>query len=205
MVNQRQQADSVWMGESRIALGRALVRVHPEPASAAELGSATGRDPSNMRKTADDLVHAGALERVEPPPKAVKGGAGRRPRRAFVFAPGEHDRFVERFGEPSPPGLSPGQQLVFVDARTLDDGLLDCLARPELLPGMTWSALCDGQRQELVLVFEGAHAIETSMDLMSALSAVKVKASRASVSKVDTSAELARWVTRARGKGKRSK
>ena len=197
MANHRQQADSVWTGESRIALGRALVRVHPEPASAAELASATGRDASNTRKVADGLVEAGVLERVEPATPA-KGGAGRPPGRAFIFAPGERDRFVERFGRLDSPGLTPGQQLVFVDARTLGNNLLACLVQPELLRGMVWSALCDGRRQELVLAFEGTHAVETSMDLMSALSAAKVKASRASVSKVDTPAELARWVKRAR-------
>jgi hypothetical protein len=36
---------------------------------------ALGRDPSNVRKVADELVSAGALEHVNPPPRAATGGA----------------------------------------------------------------------------------------------------------------------------------
>lgn len=196
MANQKKRAGNAWTGESRIALGRALLLVHPEPASAAELASVTRKDASNTRKIADDLVEAGALEHAEPR-RLIKSRTGRRPGRAFVFAPGERDRFVELFGEAGSPTLNPGQQLVFADASTLGDDLLGCLAQLELLRGATWSALCDGQRQELVIAFEGAHAVETSMDLMAALSAAKAKASRVSVCKVDTPAELAHWASRA--------
>lgn len=194
MADKKRQADSVWDRESRIAIGRALLQSHPVPLSATELASATGKDPSNTKKIADDLVGAGGLKHVKP--QSPEGRAGRKTRWAFAFIPGERDRFVALFGEDASIGLSPGQHLVFVDVSALDDGLLGCLARPELVARASWSALCDGERQELVIAFDGPAAVDTSLDLMAALSAATVKATRASVSKISSPSELLRWADR---------
>lgn len=196
MAAKQRQRDSIWGTESRITLGRALLLRHPEAASAADLAFAMRKDPSNTRKIADELVEAGAIEHIEPD-KHSRKKAGRRPDRLFAFAAGERDRFAELFGEPSSPGLIPGHQLVFVDASLLGAEVLESIAQPELLTRAAWSALCDGKRQELVIAFEGAHAVDNSMDLLAALSAAKVDATRAAVSKVDTGAELARWAREA--------
>lgn len=172
------------------------MQTHPVPMSAAELASAAGKDPSNTKKIADELVGAGGLKHVKA--RSPKGRAGRRTRQAFAFAPGERDRFVALFGEDASTGLSPGQQLVFVDASALDDGLLGCLVRPELVARASWSVLCDGERQELVIAFDGPAAVDTSLDLMAALSAATVNATRASVSKISSPSELLRWARRAK-------
>jgi len=194
MADEKRQVESVWSRESRIAIGRALVETHPVPMSAAELASATGKDPSNTKKIADELVGDGGLEHVKP--RSPEGRAGRRTRQAFAFAPGERDRFVAFFGEGPSTSLHPGQHLVFVDTSALNDGLLDCLARPGLVARASWSALCDGERQELVIAFDGPTAADASLDLMAALSADTVKATRASVSKVSSSSNLLRWAAR---------
>jgi hypothetical protein len=196
MAGGKQEADGPWHRQSRIAIGRALLRTHPAPMSATEIASATGKDPSNTKKIADELVEAGGLKHLEP--KSSEGRAGRRTQRVFAFADGEQDRFVASFGEDRPAGLSPGQQLVFVDASALGGDLLHSLARPELVARAAWSALCDGERQELAIAFDGPAAVDASLDLMAALSAAKVKATRASVSKVDTPGELHRWLNRVR-------
>jgi hypothetical protein len=196
MASEKRRADGVWDRQSRIAIGRALLRMHPAPMSAAELASAIGKDPSNTKKIADELVAAGGLEQREP--RSSEGRAGRRTSRVFAFAADEGDRFAALFGEDSPTGLSPGQQLVFIDAGALGDDLLRSLTRPGLVARAAWSALCDGERQELVIAFDGPGAVDTSLDLMAALSTAKVKATRASVSKVDTPAKLLHWVHQAR-------
>jgi hypothetical protein len=194
MPGEKPQTDDVWAKEGLIAIGRALLQSHPAPMSAAELASAMGRDPSNTKRAADALVEAGGLTYAKP--QQVEDRAGRKTQSAFVFAAGERDRFLRLFGKPGPEDLRQGQQVVFVDASVIDNDLLGCLARTELLARASWSALCDGARQELVIAFDGPAAVETSLDLMAALSAAKIAATRATVAKVDGSAELLRWVRR---------
>jgi hypothetical protein len=50
------ESSSIWHGDTRIALGRALLVTDPDGLTAGELAVATGKDQSNLRKIADDLV-----------------------------------------------------------------------------------------------------------------------------------------------------
>lgn len=195
MGDERQQQGEVWVRESRITVGRALAL--SQPASATEIATRARKDPSNTKKVVDALVEAGALTVIEPPAPSGER-TGRPPERLYDFAPGERERFLHFFGGPDPMQLSPGQHLVFVEVGSLADDVLEILSRPELVARAAWSALCDGRRQELIISFDGDQAAEGSMDLMAALSAAKVKATRAAVSKVDTGTELVRWARRAR-------
>ena len=195
MVDERQQPGEVWVRESRITVGRALAV--SQPASATEIATRARKDPSNTKKVVDALVEAGALTVVEPPAPSGER-TGRPPERLYDFAPGERERFLHLFGGPDPMQLSAGQHLVFVEVGSLADDVLEILSRPELVARAAWSALCDGRRQELIIGFDGDQAVEGSMDLMAALSAAKVAATRAAVSKVDTTTELVRWAHNAR-------
>jgi IclR helix-turn-helix domain len=191
MTDAERQSGSAWNRQTRIAVGRALLSAHPEPMSAAELAAATSKDPSNVRRLADELVATGVLDAVDPPAGGQKGKGGRRPERLFAFAAGERDSFVDRFGEADGPGLKPGNQLVFVDISSLGEELVDCLSRPQLSRAK-WAAVCDGTRQELVIAFEGEDAGEASLDLMAALATAKAAAARAVVSELCSGVELVR-------------
>jgi hypothetical protein len=180
---------SAWDRKTRIELGRALLCAHPRPLGAAELAAATRRDPSNMRKVADELVAAKVLDTVEPSCDRRRGKGGRKPDRLFAFAADEREKFAERFGAAEEPAMRSGSQLVFVDISSLGKELVACLARPAL-SGARWAAICDGKRQELVIAFEGDNASEASLDLMAALAAAEAAASRAVVSDLYSGVDL---------------
>jgi len=187
-----------WTSECRIAIGRALERSSRESMTAAEISGATGRDRSNVKRAADDLVEHGALERREPP--APTGGKrGPKTRSSYAFAPGAQDAFEVACGpEPAPGSLAPGDQLIFLDASEPGADLLDCLTDAAVSARVHWAALCDGADQELMIALRGPDAVNASLDLMGAFKAAKLKARRVAVAKVDSAAELSGWAGRSR-------
>jgi hypothetical protein len=186
-----------WRGESRIAIGRALLRLGPGPVSAAELAKASGSDRSNCKRLADELVGADLLKRVPPPSRERR--PGRRTTSAYIFAEGEQERFANEFGDDAEPGaLRDSQQLVFIDVAHLADRHFSRLASPQVLANASWSALLDGERQELVIAFDGENAVDASLDLLALLSTAELRASRAAVTKVDSLVDLRRWIHRGR-------
>jgi hypothetical protein len=195
---------SGWDGEARQDLGRALLRGESEAMTAPELALATGKDQSNMRRLAEELVAEGLLLPRDPP--ASSGRRGRRPKTAFAFAGGEQEKLEASLQDRGELGrLRPRQQLVFVEATSKMNDLLAVLSDREVMARAAWSGLCDGSRQEFLIAFEGTDAIDASLDLMAALSAAEIRATRASVGKVEPAADLVESARRSLGFSNRSR
>ncbi len=166
--------------------------------TAAEIAAATGRDSSNVKRAADGLAQRGVLER-RPPPAPADGKRGPKTKSGYAFAPGAQAAFEAACGpEPDPGSLAPGDQLIFLDAREPSPDLLDCLAAAAVSARVDWAALCDGADQELMIALRGPDAVNTSLDLMGAFKAAKLRARRVAVAKVDSAPELSSWAARAR-------
>jgi len=191
-----QEIDNPWNSESRIAVGRALMSHDEAPMTAAQIAAQSGRDHSNVKRTADGLVHLGVLELREPPTPA-DGKPGPRTKHSYVFAKGAREAFEAFQGPEAEPGtLEAGDQLVFLDAREPGPDLLECLANATISARIQWAALCDGGDQELMIAVRGPNAVDASLDLMGAFKAAKLQARRVSIGKVDSAAELATWASR---------
>lgn len=187
-----------WTSECRVAIGRALVRRGGEPMTAAEFADATGKHPSNVKKTADALAELGAFEQRDPPATA-SSRPGPRTKSSYAFAPGAQEAFEVSCGpEPDPGLLAAGDQLIFLDTQEPGSDLLDCLARAAISARVHWSALCDGADQELMIALRGPDAVNASLDLMGAFKAAKLKARRVAVTKIDSAAELSAWASGSR-------
>jgi hypothetical protein len=191
-----QEPADPWSSESRIAIGRALTRYDGGPMTAAEIATESGRDHSNVRKTADGLVDLGVLELREPP-VPTDGKPGPRTKNSYAFAQGAREAFEANHGsQPEPGTLEAGDQLIFLDAREPGTDLLECLANATISARVQWAALCDGGDQELMIAVRGPNAVDASLDLMGAFRAAKLQARRVSVAKVDSATELATWASR---------
>jgi hypothetical protein len=164
--------------------------------TAAEIAEESGRDHSNVKKTADGLVNQGVLELREPPaPKGDKPGP--KTKNSYAFAPGAREAFEAIYGpEPELGSLAAGDQLIFLDVREPGPDLLNCLADATISARVRWAALCVGGEQELMIAVRGPDAVDASLDLMGAFTAAKLKARRVSVAKVDAAAELSTWAGR---------
>jgi hypothetical protein len=188
-------ATSVWHGEVRIALGRALLGTDSMGMTSAQLSMATGKDQSNLKKLADDLVDEGVLQRTEPP--VSRRQPGRRAKVAFAFAEGEREKFEALVGSDADTGvLRAGHQLVLVQAGTKVEDLLEVLSRPEVMARAAWAGLVDGERQEYMIAFAGPDAVDASLDLLAVLSSAGLEATRASVGKIGTSTNLVKSALR---------
>jgi hypothetical protein len=191
-----QEIADPWNSESRIAVGQALMGNDGAPMTAAEIATESGRDPSNIRRTADGLVDLGVLELREPP--TPKGGKpGPRTKNNYAFAHGAREAFEATHGLEAEPGtLVAGDQLIFLDAREPGADLLGCLANATISARIHWAAVCDGGDQELMIAVRGPNAVNASLDLMGAFKAAKLRARRVSIAKVDSAAALATWASR---------
>lgn len=177
-----------WNGDVRLSIGKALLAAGPSGMDAKELAAATGRDPSNLRKVAQALVAEGLLEHRLP--RSTGKRPGRQSKAAFALSKDEEERLREILEERHEVGkLRPFQQLVFVEAGTKMDSLMDALAKEETLARAAWTGLCDGTRQELMVAFEGSGAVDASLDLMAIFSATGLEASRVTLGKVESAAD----------------
>jgi hypothetical protein len=177
-----------WGSNARQAIGSALVEAGPEGMTAAELAAATGKDQSNLKKVADELVQEGVLRITRPAPSSRRG---RRASTAFAFSEGERERFETFVSEPRQRGvLEPGVHLVIVDAPAKDESLSEVLSEAEAVREVAWSVYIDGERPELAFAFRGSDAVDDSLDLMAIFAAAELEARRASVGKVETPEEL---------------
>lgn len=171
-----------------MAIGHALLDADETGLTAGELASATGKDQSNLKKQADELVEKRVLQRLDP--ASSNGGPGRRPRSAFAFGEGERERFEELVDDDVPLGvLKPEQQIVYVNAGDQHEMLSAVLSQAGIASGSKWGATIEGEDSELMLVFEGVSAVDDSRDLMAILADAKLKARRASVTKIGTTRE----------------
>jgi DNA-binding MarR family transcriptional regulator len=172
-----------WRGSMRVALGAVLLD-SPGPRTAAELAGALGKHPSNVKKTADDMVKDDLL--VARKPVSGHAGRGRRAESAYELASAERPKLeavLEEFEQPT--ALRAGQQLVFASipgGNALD--LMGAAIAPGAASRMSWAAFVDGEPQECVIAFDGANATSQAADLMAALEAAQVHSRRATVAQV---------------------
>jgi hypothetical protein len=179
---------SPWHGTTSMAIGRALLDADEAGLTAGELASATGKDQSNLKKRADELVEEKVLQRLEP--VSSNGAPGRPARSAFTFSDGERERFEDLVDVDVPLGLlKTGQQIVCVDISDQLERLSTVLSQAGIANGSQWVATTEGGSTELVLVFEGATAVNDSLDLMAILSDAELKARRASIAKIGSTRE----------------
>jgi DNA-binding MarR family transcriptional regulator len=186
---------SPWARASRTEVGRVLLAADGDTMTAGELASALAKDPSNIKKTAKEMVREGLLVSRTPRPAT---GPGRRPDAAYAFAEGQNEELQRLLAATSASGImQPGQQLVFVEVvgPQLED-LFHVLGDIEVVAQAAWSALCDGERQEYVVVFDGDSS-RPALDLMTALSAAEIRCRRASVVHVAPIDQLAQQARRA--------
>jgi hypothetical protein len=174
-----------------LLIGQALLE-RGGPMTAGEVAAAIGRDQSNTRSAAQAMARAGLLEKR--PCMRATGARGRRPGSEFWLREqrvGELERLLAR--RDAPGTLRQGQQLVFAEA---SDGLLelgDALDEAGFGARGRWAALCDGQPQECVMVFDGAGAVRAAVDLMGMLRAAEVRCRRVSVADLMPAHELTAW------------
>jgi hypothetical protein len=171
--------------------------------TAAQLSLATGRDQSNLKKLADEMVKEGALRKTAPPPNSLPG---RPARAAFVFEDGERERFEALVDEEGDLGLLKlGLQIVVVDADEKMESLSEVLSEADVVRSAVWTAFFDGSQSELLIAYQGEDAVDDSRDLMALLKSAELKARRASVTKVSTSTELAKAERRLKQRVNRSR
>ncbi len=190
--------DTSWNSPARLGIGRALLRASGQPLTAAGLAHGTLRDVSNTKRTADAMVRDGLLALREPPPRAdaVSPRAGRPAQSAYALAEGAQAKLEHALVAATAPGaLRSGQQLVFAEA-TADQisDVYHVLAETPTIAQATWSAVCDGERQEVAIAFEGEDSAAMAIDLMAVLAAAEVRCRRMSIAQVTAIPELLRRV-----------
>lgn len=182
----------LWERTSWLMIGQALLD-RGVPMTAAEIASAIDRDPSNTRRAAHEMVDADLLEAR--PCTHEHLARGRRAQSEFSLRKERVAVLRELLPESIAPGLlRPGQQMVF--AQAAGGGLVemaDALAEAGFATRGRWGAICDGDPQEYVMVFDGAGAIRAAVDLMSMLTAAEVRCRRISVADLMPAHELATW------------
>jgi DNA-binding Lrp family transcriptional regulator len=190
------RAAGPWSTPNRRAVGKALIAAGDQPMTAREIAYALGKDPSNIRQIAKELADEGLLRKLAPVSNATR--RGRRPELAFTLAADQRDAIERILREPPPTSPASVQQLVFVEVPPRLENLLEVLGDAELMAQATWSAVCDGDRQEYVIVFDGGASHQPVLDLMAVLSAAALPHRRASISQIRPAAQLARQAQRAR-------
>src|SRR4029453_11313453 len=102
-----------WVHPPWLRIGRGLlvlVASGSGSATAGMIGSAIGRDQSNVKKDADDMLRAGMLVAANPPAGVRR--RGRPASTAYAFAPGKQIELEEYLNAAAEPGrVRPAQQL----------------------------------------------------------------------------------------------
>jgi hypothetical protein len=176
---------SQWDRPSWFAIGQVLLAAEGRTLTAPDIAGARGAHSSNIKRDAEAMADAGLLERRDPGKR--QAGTPGRPATVAYFLPDASAAAVRaRAVEPAAPGLmEQGMQLVFAQAGQHQIApLLEALAADGALGQATWFALCDGEPQELVIVFAGPQAIESAADLMAELRGADLRARRATVAEV---------------------
>ncbi|MGN6258550.1 MAG: hypothetical protein ACTHN3_12515 [Solirubrobacterales bacterium] len=181
----------IWRHPTRLALGHALLAAEPDGLTPAEIAVATGKDQSNLRKLAEELVEVGDLREVKPPPP--NGKPGRRARKAFAFTESGREQFEALLDVEDDIGrLNVGSHVVFVDSEEKVEALAEALSHAGVDPETVWVAELMGPRPELMVVFSGLDAPDDAGDLLGKFRAAELKARQAAVSRVRSAREQAK-------------
>jgi hypothetical protein len=157
--------------------------------TAGEIADAAGKDASNMKKLADEMVAEGILQATAPP--ALNGQPGRPARTAYTFADGEREHFEALADEESELGLlEVGLQVVMVDADKEIEALSEVLSQGDAVRGAVWAVNLDGEQSKVLIMFRGPNAVDDSLDLMGIFRDAELEAKRSTVTKLATPKEL---------------
>lgn len=178
--------DPAWSSPAHEAIGRAILDSGHDELIPREIASVLGRDPSNVKDDAEEMVSAGLLERREP--TRPQSGPGRRAQWAYAVLNVEALRRLLALRPDAT--LRKEQHLVFADLSSAND-LAEVLADPEHTKGAAWFALSDGDPQEYMIAFEGEGAVGNARQLVSVLTAANIRCRRAHISEVGTISRLA--------------
>lgn len=167
-----------WHRPTPRAVGKVLLAAS-EPLSASRIAKLASKDASNVKRAADDLVDAGLLVRT-PPPEGSNGGPGRPTSAVYALAEGHEDELRQALETDAEPGqLAVGLQIVFVETPSFRLAEIDdVLAHAFEVQSAKWAALCDGEPPGYLIAFEGETATESTVDLMSVLSAAEISSRR---------------------------
>jgi hypothetical protein len=148
-----------WDRPAWLEIGQALLAAGVRM-TAGEIAAAIGegKDQSNVKRTAEEMTTAELLTRAHP--SRAGHGPGRPATADYGFAEGKAGELESYLVARTHPGLlRPAQQLVFADARApgLED-VFHVITEFESAGRASWAALCDGDPQEYVFVFESDEA-----------------------------------------------
>jgi hypothetical protein len=159
--------------------------------SAGEIAAALGKDHSNTRAAARAMARAGLLD--ERPCTRERNGPGRTAESEFSLGEthvAELERVIAETAEPGT--LRSGQQLVFAPSEALAE-MSEALGAAGFGARGSWAALCDGEPQECMMVFDGPDAVRAAVDLMGMLRAAEVRCRRVGLTELMPARELASW------------
>jgi len=188
---------SIWSNSTKIDIGRVLVEARGKALTAGQIQrSIGGSHQSNFKKIIKELVAAGALERVDPPPPS--GQPGRPPEDAFVFADGELGRLeelLEDLEEESSWPRDGRSELVVVDAqdaREKREEFWSLLAQMETAAGMRRLRKVGGDQAEWQFEFDGPTAVDDADNLAEAFLTADLNPRRQHVGQSSSPVEMRR-------------
>ncbi len=169
-----------WSHKACRVIGQVLLSASSRTLTAPEIANATGR--ANVKRTADDMVHAGLLEH-RPPPPAAPSRPGRRATVAYHLPHAGADDLRAELEQRHPVGrVQAGQQIVLAEVGPAQvASLFETLDASPILASASWFALLDGEPQELAIVFSGPDATAGALDLMAELRGAQLQARRAAL------------------------
>ncbi len=179
-----------WSNDVHREIGRVLLLDASQTLTAPEIAGATGR--ANVKRSADEMVEAGLLERQAPPPRSSKSPG--RPVTALYHLPDASAQDLRaEMARLRPVGqMNPGHHIVLAEAGEAQiASLFETLAASEVLMSASWFALFDGEPQELAIVFVGVDALDGALDLMTELRGAELRARRAAITGLGSIEQLA--------------
>jgi hypothetical protein len=193
-----------WSNEVHREIGRALLLDSSQSLTAPEIASATGR--ANVKRSADEMVEAGLLERQPPPSRRSKTPG--RPVTALYHLPDASAQDLRtEIARLRPVGqMERGHHIILAEAGEAQvASLFETLDASEALVSASWFALFDGEPQELAIVFAGVDALDGALDLMAELRGAELRARRTSVTGLGSIEQLATSSAKARRASRRAR
>ncbi len=199
--------DLSWSNALCRRIGHALLVTEGRTLTAPEISERIGR--AAVKAKADEMVKAGLLDHQAPPsapPGQVKA-AGRPPTVAFFLPDASVVGLREALAREHPTGrMEQGQHVVFVEAggAAIVD-LFEALDASSALAKASWFAMCDGESQELAIIFAGDDAADGALELMMEFRGSKLRTRRVVLGSLGSSEQLIRQARRAAKAARRSR
>jgi len=199
--------DLSWSNALCRRIGNALFVTEGRTLTAPEISERIGR--AAVKAKADEMVKAGLLEHRTPhsaTPGQVKA-AGRPPTVAFFLPDASVFGLREALAREHPTGrMEQGQHVVFVEAGGVGiANLFEALDASSALAKASWFTRCDGEPQELAIVFAGDDAADAALELMMEFRGSKLRTRRVVLGSPGSSEQLIMQARRAARAARRSR